>query len=503
MDGRWHLNGEVTYPGAPAEGLLMNVRMVNATFEDRNKPDFDPKANAEKFISHVPDYVAHGVRAFTLCLQGGMPGYEGAVNSAFHADGTLEQSYLDRVGRVIEACDRAGAAVILGCYYQRQSKILRDDAAVRAGVINAARWVKTSGFKNVVLEIANEYPHLGFAHRIIRDPKSEAELIRLAKSTVPGLLVSASGYGNARLDPAVAEASDFLLIHFNGVKQQDIPARIAAQKKYKKPIMCNEDDRPIDQFPAAAELSVSHGCSHGLMLNKLNQQLPFNFNGAADHPAYYEKLKELTMPRPKADVDGEAYFPSPDSAGGWRTAKNEAEIRQLAGMNRARLEDTFAYIQGSTKNGGLLVLRHGWLAFERYYGLGHHEAVPNLASCGKSFTSVAVGILMSEVPELFPDGLDQKIFTPRYFPAGAFPLSDPRKTEIKLGQLLSFTAGIRGNNPSYVDHHEVIIDPAGPDGVQAGWDEVALGKQDGTSPGGRVSAATLWCHPGEGYSYAT
>lgn len=80
-DGRWHINGEVTYRGARAEGLLLNVRMVNATFEDRNRPDFDAEANTDKFIAHIPDYVAHGVRALTLNLQGGMPGYEGAQQS--------------------------------------------------------------------------------------------------------------------------------------------------------------------------------------------------------------------------------------------------------------------------------------------------------------------------------------------------------------------------------------------------------------------------------------
>ena len=30
--GKWRLNGEVTYRGSKAEGLLMNVRMVNSTF---------------------------------------------------------------------------------------------------------------------------------------------------------------------------------------------------------------------------------------------------------------------------------------------------------------------------------------------------------------------------------------------------------------------------------------------------------------------------------------
>jgi hypothetical protein len=60
--------------------------------------------------------MSQGVRAFTFCLQGGMPGYEGAVNSAFNPDGTLREPYMKRVRRVIEACDRLGVAVILGCY---------------------------------------------------------------------------------------------------------------------------------------------------------------------------------------------------------------------------------------------------------------------------------------------------------------------------------------------------------------------------------------------------
>src|SRR5262249_28840074 len=84
VNGKWHLNGKVTYPGAKAEGLLMNVRMVNAIFEDQKRPKFDPEANTDRFLARIPDYAAHGVRTFTICLQGGMPGYEGAVNSAFN-----------------------------------------------------------------------------------------------------------------------------------------------------------------------------------------------------------------------------------------------------------------------------------------------------------------------------------------------------------------------------------------------------------------------------------
>jgi CubicO group peptidase (beta-lactamase class C family) len=202
------------------------------------------------------------------------------------------------------------------------------------------------------------------------------------------------------------------------------------------------------------------------------------------------------------------YYPLSDGRGGWRTLADLADVRRVAGMDKDRLDEAFAFARGSARNGGLLVVRHGWLAYERYYGKGHREATTNLASCGKSFTSIAIGMLMAERPDLFPEGLEQRIFTPDYFPPEAFPLSDPGKAEIKLGQLLAFTAGIRGSYggepASFVHGQPVVIDPPGPDGWQAMLDEVALGLSDYARPDGRrLSARTLWCRPGEGYSYAT
>ncbi len=296
-NGRWRINGEITYRGAPAEGLLLNVRMVNSTFEDRNQPDFDPDANTTAFLARIPDYYAHGVRAFTLCLQGGMPGYEGALNSAYEPDGSLRQDYLQRVARVIDACDRQGIAVILGCYYQRQDQVLQDEDAVRRGVVNTVAWIRSQGYRNVALEIANEYPHRGFNHQLLRSAAGQAELVRLAKKTWPQLLVSTSGIGDGRLDPEVAEASDFLLIHFNGVPVEQIPGRIAALKKYKKAIVCNEDDKTGRTAARALELSVENGASWGLMLSRQNQYVPFTFAGAADDPAVYQRLRELATSR--------------------------------------------------------------------------------------------------------------------------------------------------------------------------------------------------------------
>jgi CubicO group peptidase (beta-lactamase class C family) len=293
---QWVLDGAATYRGAKAQGRLMNVRMVNAVFEDARRPEFDPEANTDRFIQHVGDYVGHGVRAFTINLQGGMPGYEGAVNSAFDADGNLRAAYLRRVRRVIEACDRAGAVVILGCFYQRQDQVLKDEAAVRAAVVNVAQWVKGCGFTNVVLEIANEFGHGGFDHPLLRTAAGQVELIGLAKKTHPDLLVSTSGLGDGTVPNEVARAADFLLIHLNRTKIEDIPARIKALEEFGKPVVCNEDAKVGEAGAKAAELCVANGASWGLMAEKVNQHYPFAFRGAADDAAVYAALKALTSP---------------------------------------------------------------------------------------------------------------------------------------------------------------------------------------------------------------
>ncbi len=318
--GRWQINGVVTYPAAPAEGLLLNVRMVNAVFEDTNRPEFCAHRNTQEFLSALPDYAAHGVLAFTISLQGGMPGYEGAVNTAFAPDGTLRPGYFDRVARVIEACDRLGLVVILSCFYQRQDQRLADEEAVRRAVRETVRWIAAQRYTNVLLEIANEYPHGGFDHAILRNPQGQCELIELAKAEALAasskrLLVSTSGIGDGRLDAAVAEACDFLLIHFNGVPCEEIPGRIAALRGYGKPIVCNEDEKTGAEAARAARISVEHGASWGLMLVDHNQRFPFEFWGARDDPEAYAALAELSRSAASTYPGAEWEIRTPEQVG--------------------------------------------------------------------------------------------------------------------------------------------------------------------------------------------
>jgi CubicO group peptidase (beta-lactamase class C family) len=444
-NGHWLINGQTTCRGTAAEGLLLNVRMANAVFEDRHKPDFDAEANTTRFIAKLPDYAAQGVRAVTLCLQGGMPGYEGALNSAFEPDGSLRPACVARVERAIRACDQQGLVVILGLFYQRQSAVLRDEAAVRAGVVQAARWVRERGFQNVLLEIANEYPHHGFVHPLIRDPNGMAGLIRLAKDTAPGLLVSASGYGDGKGHAEVAEAADFLLLHWNNVPVNRIPARLAALKKYGKPIVANEDNKTGSDAVAALRASVENGASYGLTLEKQNQTFPFHFDGPADDPVFYTELRSLTTPRKKQGAQQEAldYFPPPESQDGWRKLESPDDIRRLAGMDPARLDDLREWLlQSDDRHFAAVVIRHGYLVLEVERGNSAKTDSRRVASVSKAVCATVLAIA-SERSRQQKTPRKMTFDDPAFdFIPWAQPLSDPRKARITVKQLLNHTSGI-------------------------------------------------------------
>src|SRR5436309_916181 len=185
------------------------------------------------------------------------------------------------------------------------------------------------------------------------------------------------------------------------------------------------------------------------------------------------------------------YFPPPDSEGGWRTLKTAQEIREKAGMDLSVLDAAYTVTERSTGNGGLLVVRHGYLVLEKYFGRASRNANPDMASTGKAYTSIACGIMLKEFHDKIPQGLDTKVFTDKYLPE-ALPLDDPRKADIKLGQLLCMSAGYWGEGQS----------PVG----------IVMGKvlQQKPVPGQNIRdldmsslRVPLWTDPGAGYSYSS
>jgi hypothetical protein len=269
INGRPTYEGRV-YRGRRIEGLLLNTRMVQGIFDDRNPetrprwayPDtgvWDPERHTDEFVAAMPSWRDHGVLAVTLNLQGGNPrGYSRDQpwhNSAFEADGSLRDDYLARLARILDRADELGMVAILGYFYFGQDERLADEAAVIRGTDNATNWVLERGYTNLLIEVNNECNVRRYEHPILQ-PERIHELIERVKESSTGklealphgrLLVGTSYGGNAIPRPNVVGTSDFLLIHGNGVTD---PNRIAqmvdetrAVEGYRPmPILFNEDD---------------------------------------------------------------------------------------------------------------------------------------------------------------------------------------------------------------------------------------------------------------------
>jgi CubicO group peptidase (beta-lactamase class C family) len=189
------------------------------------------------------------------------------------------------------------------------------------------------------------------------------------------------------------------------------------------------------------------------------------------------------------------YFPPPDSAGGWRTATNAAEARELAGMDLPKLYQAWEFTQRCTQNGGLLVVHKGRLVFEKYFGCASRNANPDMASTGKAYTSIACGIMLKEFRERIPEGLDTKVFTPKYLPEAFDPegkLDDPRRAEITLGQLLCMTGGYNGEGGSPT---AVVMGKAFPLKAVPGQNIRDLDMSS--------LHCAMWTNAGAGYSYSS
>jgi hypothetical protein len=247
------------------EGLLMNARLVQGIFDDLNPETrdkwaykdtgkWDPDRNTNEFIEAMESWRQHGLLAFTINLQGGSPeGYSNGqpwINSAFDSKGNLREAYMNRLARILKRADELGMVVIVGYFYFGQDQLLKDEAAVKNAVDQASKWLLNENWKNVLIEVNNEC-NVGYDHEILK-PDRVHELIELIKAIQINdrrLLVSTSYGGGTLSGKKVIAASDYVLLHGNGVRDpkkmlqliKDTRARIGDDLK---PIVNNEDDRP-------------------------------------------------------------------------------------------------------------------------------------------------------------------------------------------------------------------------------------------------------------------
>jgi hypothetical protein len=286
----FYINGKATYSGRSwhghkLQGLLLNARLVQGIFDDRNTntvagwsyPDtgkWDAERNTREFVAAMTEWRQNGLLAFTINLQGGSPrGYVSAQpwhNSAFEEDGSIRPDYMARLERIVDRADELGMVVILGYFYFGQDQRLRDEAAVLRATANATRWIFDHSWGNVLVEINNEC-NVRYTHSILQPARIHELIHRVQAARKDGrrLLVSASYGGGSVPQENVARAADFLLLHGNGVSDPKRIGEMVLQTRAvagytRKPILFNEDDhydfeKPENNFYAAVAAYASWG----------------------------------------------------------------------------------------------------------------------------------------------------------------------------------------------------------------------------------------------------
>jgi hypothetical protein len=213
---------------------------------------------------------------FTINLQGGgayfAPDiYEHFDNNGFTPEGDLKPAYADRVARIVARADELGMVVIVGLFYCVHAKRMSVEALWRAAD-NALSFLESSGHENVLIEVANEVEvvlrHTGYE---MFAPDRTHEMVRRLRDAHPGFLYSTSqggmnvATGRCMPTPALVEAVDFILVHGNGTRAEQLGAAldaVAQMPEYvasPKPIVINEDSPGMHNFEQAWTRGVSWG----------------------------------------------------------------------------------------------------------------------------------------------------------------------------------------------------------------------------------------------------
>jgi CubicO group peptidase (beta-lactamase class C family) len=162
----------------------------------------------------------------------------------------------------------------------------------------------------------------------------------------------------------------------------------------------------------------------------------------------------LALPARAAEPKLTDYFPPPESKGGWRSLlpeKGEPEaaakekIKTTAGVDYDKLKAAWQLSEQVDGASGLLVIRKGYVVGE-WYKDGGRDKTFNIYSSSKAYTSVAFGLLLadSEAGKLKKKlTLDTKVCNEEWLPE-SLPLSDARKADITVRNLLNMLSGIAG-----------------------------------------------------------
>jgi hypothetical protein len=200
--------------------------------------------------------------------------------------------------RLLDAADQHGMVIIVGYFYFGQDQRLKDEGAVIRATDVATRWLLDGGWRNILVEVNNETDVKAYDHDILRPARVHELITRVRQTERNGrrLLLGTSYGGGGVPRENVVRASDFLLLHGNGVSD---PARISEMVKQTRavpgyrpmPILFNEDDhenfdKSTNNFTTAVAARASWGWfdyrRKGEGMNEGYQSPPVNWGISSD-----------------------------------------------------------------------------------------------------------------------------------------------------------------------------------------------------------------------------
>jgi len=321
LDGEPTYKGRV-YQGQKIQGMLFNVRAVQATFDDANAetrklwayPDtgqWDPDRNTAELCAMLPQWKAKGVLGLTVNLQGGGPMYVPEIyhaydNNGFTAEGALKPAFAGRLARVLDAADQQSMVVMVGLFYWMQMLKMKGEWALWRAADEALTFLESTGHGNILIELANEVDVVvkNTPYDIFGWDKVGGMLTRL-RDAHPSLLYSTSGggmnvkTGGSMPSEAFVEVCDYVLVHGNGTRPNGLAAALDAildmdaYKANPKPIVINEDSPAVPNMEVCWPRGVSWG------------YYDQGFEGQADDPyVWYGDKPRYVGDTPLADLNG-------------------------------------------------------------------------------------------------------------------------------------------------------------------------------------------------------
>jgi len=137
------------------------------------------------------------------------------------------------------------------------------------------------------------------------------------------------------------------------------------------------------------------------------------------------------------------YFPPPESQGGWRQLDKPQDIRKIGGMDPGKLDELREWLlQSDERNFAAVVIRRGYIVLEVERGNSARTDSRRVASVSKAVCATVLAIASEQSRQgLTPKKM--KFDDPAFaFIPWAQPLSDPRKAQITVKQLLNHTSGL-------------------------------------------------------------